>query len=121
MAAQRKITRKHTDPAEDAPLPVHSFHTLLADLATLTRNVVRLGGDRVTTLLATPTAGQRRALNLIGVSLAAQTDSHRPISTISMPCSQNLVKFGLRQRVLVSASSPRLTARKTASSNVLAL
>jgi hypothetical protein len=25
-AAQRKITRKHTDPAEDAPLPVHSFH-----------------------------------------------------------------------------------------------
>ena len=71
VAAQRKITRKHTDPAEDAPLPVHSFHTLLADLATLTRNVVRLGGDRVTTLLATPTAGQRRALNLIGVSLAA--------------------------------------------------
>ena len=70
-AAQRKITRKHTDPAEDAPLPVHSFHTLLADLATLTRNVVRLGGDRVTTLLATPTAVQRRALGLIGASLAA--------------------------------------------------
>jgi hypothetical protein len=69
-AAQRKITRKHTDSAEDAPLPVHSFHTLLADLATLTRNVVCLGGDRVTTLLATPTAVQRRALNLMGASLA---------------------------------------------------
>src|SRR5689334_19366734 len=70
-AAQRKTARKRTDRAEGAPLPVHSFHTLLADLATLTRNVVRLGGDRVTTLLATPTAVQRRALGLIGTSLAA--------------------------------------------------
>src|SRR5438270_2619646 len=70
-AAQRKTARKRTEPAEGPPLPVHSFHTLLADLATLTRNVVRLGGDRVTTLLATPTAGQRRALDLIGASLAA--------------------------------------------------
>jgi hypothetical protein len=50
---------------------VHSFHTLLADLAALTRNVVLLGGDRVTTLLDTPTAVQRRALGLIGASLAA--------------------------------------------------
>lgn len=70
-AAQRKTARKSTEPAEGAPLPLHSFHTLLADLATLTRNVVRLGGDRVTTLLATPTAVQRRALGLIGASLAA--------------------------------------------------
>src|SRR6478736_4656469 len=70
-AAQRKTARKSTEPAEGAPFPLHSFHTLLADLATLTRNVVRLGGDRVTTLLATPTAVQRRALGLIGASLAA--------------------------------------------------
>jgi hypothetical protein len=70
-AAQRKTARQSTEPAEGAPLPLHSFHTLLADLATLTRNVVRLGGDRVTTLLATPTAVQRRALGLIGASLAA--------------------------------------------------
>ncbi len=69
-ATQRKTARKRTEPAEGAPLPVHSFHTLLADLATLTRNVVRLGADRVITLLATPTAVQRRALSLIGASLA---------------------------------------------------
>ena len=67
-AAQRKITRKHTDPAEDAPLPVHSFHTLLGDLATLSRNVVRLGRDHLTTILATPTQTQRRALDLLGVT-----------------------------------------------------
>jgi hypothetical protein len=42
-AAQRKAACKRTDPADGEPLPVHSFHTLLGDLATLTRNVVRLG------------------------------------------------------------------------------
>ena len=54
-AAQRKAARKRTDPVNGEPLPVHSFHTLLGDLATLTRNVVRLGGDRLTAVLATPT------------------------------------------------------------------
>jgi hypothetical protein len=34
-AAQRKAARKRTDPADSEPLPVHSFHTLLGDLATL--------------------------------------------------------------------------------------
>jgi hypothetical protein len=33
--AQRKAAGKRTDPAEGEPLPVHSFHTLLGDLATL--------------------------------------------------------------------------------------
>ena len=70
-AAQRKTTRKCTDPADGEPLPVHSFHTLLADLATLTRNVVRLGPDRLTTILATPTRSQRRSFYLLGVALAA--------------------------------------------------
>src|SRR5690242_9775450 len=42
-AARRKAAGKRTDPADGEPLPVHSFHTLLGDLATLTRNVVRLG------------------------------------------------------------------------------
>src|ERR1700749_4810010 len=59
-AAQRKAAHKRTDPADGEPLPVHRFHTLLADLATLTRNVVRLGRDRLTTVLATPTRTQRR-------------------------------------------------------------
>src|SRR5712691_3330802 len=70
-AAHRKAARKRTDPADGEPLPVHSFHTLLGDLATLTRNVVRLGRDRLTTVLATPTCTQRRALDLLGVSPAA--------------------------------------------------
>src|ERR1700739_1004471 len=57
-AARCKAARKRTDPAEGEPLPVHSFHTLLGDLATLTRNVVRLGHDRFTTVLANPTQTQ---------------------------------------------------------------
>jgi len=52
-------------------LPVHSFHTLLDDLATLTRNVVRIGRDRLTAILATPTKVQRRAFELLGVAVAA--------------------------------------------------
>jgi hypothetical protein len=70
-ATQRKTARKRTDPADGEPLPVHSFRTLLADLATLTRNVVRLGHNRLTTLLATPTRIQRRSFDLLGVALAA--------------------------------------------------
>ena len=46
LAARRKAARKRTEPVDGEPLPVHSFHTLLGDLATLTRNIVRLGRDR---------------------------------------------------------------------------
>src|SRR5579884_2010393 len=70
-AARRKATNRHTDPAQGEPLPVHSFPTLLADLATLTRNLVRLGGDRITAILATPTPVQRRAFDLLGVAITA--------------------------------------------------
>ena len=51
-AARRKAARKRTEPAEGEPLPVHSFNTLLGDLATLTRNIVRLGRDRLITISA---------------------------------------------------------------------
>ncbi len=70
-AAQRKAARKRTDPADGEPLPVHSFHSLLGDLATLTRNLVRLGRDRLTAILATPTQTQRRALDLLGLTPTA--------------------------------------------------
>ena len=60
------IVRNRSPPSR---LPVHSFHTLLGELATLTRNVVRLGRDRLTAILATPTQTQRRALDLLGVTL----------------------------------------------------
>src|SRR5271167_1136757 len=70
-AAQRKAARKRTEPSDGEPLPVHSFHTLLGDLATLTRNVVRLGRDHLTAILATPTRTQHRALDLLGVTPTA--------------------------------------------------
>ena len=50
----------------DDGLPVHSFQTLLADLATLTRNTVRLPGARTMALLATPTQIQQHAFDLLG-------------------------------------------------------
>ena len=71
LAARRKAARKRTEPVDGEPLPVHSFHTLLGDLATLTRNIVRLGRDRLITILATPTRTQHRALDLLGVTLTA--------------------------------------------------
>jgi len=70
-AARYKAASKCTDPAHGEPLPVHSFHTLLADLATLTRNAVRFGKDRLHILLAAPTKVQRRAFDLLGVARAA--------------------------------------------------
>lgn len=62
-AAKRKATAKHTDDG----LPVHSFRSLLADLATLTRNTVRFGRAASFPLLAKPTEIQRRALDLLAL------------------------------------------------------
>jgi len=70
-AARYKAASKRTDPAHGEPLPVHSFRTLLADLATLTRNLVELGTGRADTLLAVPTKLQRSALQLLGVTRLA--------------------------------------------------
>jgi len=67
-AAQRKAARKRTDDGQ----PVHSFRTLLADLATLTRNTVRFGENLSATVLATPTPFQQHVFDLLGVSPAAQ-------------------------------------------------
>jgi hypothetical protein len=65
-AARRKAKTKRTDDG----LPVHSFRSLLADLATLTRNTVRFGRAASFNVLATPTQIQRRALELLGVKPA---------------------------------------------------
>ncbi len=50
-------------------LPVHNFQTLLDDLATLTRNRVRMpdSGAETANVLARPTPLQERALSLLGV------------------------------------------------------
>ena len=52
-------------------LPVHSFHSLIADLATLARNTLAtaLSPDHDFILHTTPTAIQQKALDLLGVNV----------------------------------------------------
>jgi hypothetical protein len=64
-AARRKAATKLTASGE----PVASFRSLLRHLACLTRNTVRLGRDHTTTLFATPTPLQHRALDLLAIKL----------------------------------------------------
>ena len=71
VAAQRsdealtKAARKHTED----DYPVHSFTSLLADLATICANHIQPTNDLPAfTILTTPTPLQRRALELLGVS-----------------------------------------------------
>ena len=63
------ITKQTTGRTQDG-LPVHSFHTLLADLATLTRNtlVTAVDPERFFTLTARPTALQQKALDLLALA-----------------------------------------------------
>jgi hypothetical protein len=70
-AAKRKAASKQTEPADGTTLPVHSFRTLLSDLATLTRNMICFGGQKLSIVTTNPTELQRRALELIGADLAA--------------------------------------------------
>src|SRR5450830_1441497 len=66
-AAKAKARTKET---ADGAL-CHSFHSLLAHLATLTRNTIRLPaqGDLTFEQLTQPTALQRRAFELLGVAV----------------------------------------------------
>lgn len=67
--AQRSPKAKSKDllkRTEDG-ISVHSFQTVLKDLATLTRNQVRVG-EQTLQMLATPTPVQERALQLLQVS-----------------------------------------------------
>jgi transposase len=60
-SAQRKAQSKRTTTDE----PAHSYKSLLAELATLTRNTIRLPGTSATfNKLAIPTVTQARALEL---------------------------------------------------------
>ncbi len=65
-AAKRKAKTKRTEDN----LPVHSFRSLLADLACLTKNTVRLGKQQTMEILAKPTPVQQRALDLLGIKQA---------------------------------------------------
>ena len=64
------IRKQNTGITQDG-LPVHSFHSLLADLATLTRNTVvtAIAPDLPFTILTRPTLIQTRAFELLQISL----------------------------------------------------
>ena len=66
-SARRKARTKRTDEGR----PVHSFRSLLRDLATVTRNRVapRLPGAEPFDVIARPTELQRQAFRLLGVRL----------------------------------------------------
>jgi hypothetical protein len=63
-AARQKAGDKHTDDGT----PVHSFRSLLGDLATLARNTVRFHDGPHTILLTNPTPLQQRAFDLLGIT-----------------------------------------------------
>src|SRR5437764_13760954 len=64
------VTKQATGLTEDG-LPVHSFRSLLADLATLARNtiVTAITPNYPLTIMTRPTPIQHRALDLLGVSV----------------------------------------------------
>lgn len=70
--AERSTTARLKDQAKrtDDNLPVHSFRTLLADLATLAKNLVRTPAEPSIEFytLTQPTELQRRAFHLLGIS-----------------------------------------------------
>ena len=69
-AAYQKASTQQVDVGDGEIHPVHSFRTLLGDLATLTRNTVCFGGQKMLTVQTTPTPVQRRAFSLLGVEMA---------------------------------------------------
>lgn len=69
-AAYRKASTQRVDIGDGEIHPVHSFRTLLADLATLTRNTVCFAGQKTLTIQTTPTPVQRRAFSLLGAEMA---------------------------------------------------
>jgi len=64
-AAHAKAARKHTADGR----PVHSFRSLLHDLATLTRNRVRFGDAPAVVMLARPTALQQHAFDKLAIAI----------------------------------------------------
>ena len=66
-AARAKAATKRTADGQ----PVHSFSTLLTDLANLTRNTVRFADALPVIVLSRPTPVQQQAFHLLGLKLAA--------------------------------------------------
>jgi transposase len=66
-AGERKVATKRTDDG----LPVHSFRSLIADLATVTRNTMTISKVEDATFVLYPklTAAQQRAFEILGVPM----------------------------------------------------
>ena len=65
-AAKAKAASRHTANGR----PVHSFRTLLQDLATLARNSVRLGDAPLIAMITSPTAIQQAVFDILAIKLA---------------------------------------------------
>ena len=78
-AARRKAARKRTEDGQ----PVHSFRTLLQDLANLTRNSVRFGDAHPTTILARPMPS-RPAPSNSSTSRSPRRQNSIPLSSTSI-------------------------------------
>ena len=78
-AALTKTSRRKDDDGE----PLHSFATLVDELASLTRNTVVFAGGARITKLATPIPLQRRAFELIGAPVPIEL---KPMQTEHRPC-----------------------------------
>jgi hypothetical protein len=67
----RAVAKKATGRTADGA-PVHSFQSLLADLATLARNTVvtAIAPDRPFTVLTRPTPLQQKAFDLLAIPIA---------------------------------------------------
>jgi hypothetical protein len=65
-AAKAKATARRTVDGR----PVHSFRTLLQDLATLARSTVRIGDAPLTVMLTSPTALQQAVFDRLAIPLA---------------------------------------------------
>jgi transposase len=70
VRSQRAL-RKAADKRTSEGMPVHSFRSLLSDLATITKNLIQptIEGASPFDRITVPTPLQRRALELLGVSL----------------------------------------------------
>ena len=66
-AAKKKAASRHTADGH----PVHSFRTLLQDLATLARNIVRIGDAPSSVMLTRPTKLQQEIFNTLAIPIAA--------------------------------------------------
>ena len=66
-AALRKVATKKTDDG----FKVHSFQTLLGDLATVAKNRIQPKDKKISAfdMFTTPTGLQQRAFDLLGVTL----------------------------------------------------